>query len=102
LSSLFIFSPPLYIFNIIFSTWGTSASPLKSSQGNIPAARVLVKPADGNYHPLDREVVVLQRPFRSERNPTSTTRLWFKLQTGWDDPAGEYSGTITFTCLPPP
>ncbi|MCL6584783.1 MAG: hypothetical protein K6U11_14280, partial [bacterium] len=24
LSSLFIFSPPLYIFNIIFSTWGTS------------------------------------------------------------------------------
>ncbi|MCL6584215.1 MAG: hypothetical protein K6U11_11330, partial [bacterium] len=26
LSSLFIFSPPLYIFNIIFSTWGTSES----------------------------------------------------------------------------
>ncbi|MCL6583526.1 MAG: hypothetical protein K6U11_07780, partial [bacterium] len=27
LSSLFIFSPPLYIFNIIFSTWGTSVFP---------------------------------------------------------------------------
>jgi|GEM_PF-6264796 len=78
------------------------ASPLKSSQGNIPPARILVKQADGNYHSLDQEVVVLQRAYKSERNPTSSTRLWFKLQTGWDDPAGEYSGTITFTCLPPP
>ncbi|MCL6584050.1 MAG: hypothetical protein K6U11_10495, partial [bacterium] len=30
LSSLFIFSPPLYIFNIIFSTWGTSAKTILS------------------------------------------------------------------------
>jgi hypothetical protein len=87
------------------------ATPLKGEESDIPPDRLFVNPGNGKYYSLENDVVVLERTSTSAQHPstnvqhpstegTVSTTLSFKLKTGWDDAAGEYSGTIVFTCMP--
>jgi len=81
------------------------ATPLESEDSDIPAipaGRIFVNPGNGNYYSLENDVVVLERSSveHCKKERTISTSLSFRLKAGWDDPAGEYSGTIVFTCMP--
>jgi len=78
------------------------ATPLRSLHGDIPADRLFVRSGDGGYQSLEKDVVVLERTYEihPEKERTVTANLSFRLKTTWDDPAGEYTGQIIFTCAP--
>lgn len=78
------------------------ATPLHSFHGGIPADRLFVRSGDGSYQSLEKDVFVLERTheIHPEKERTVTANLSFRLRTTWDDPAGEYTGQIVFTCEP--
>lgn len=77
------------------------ATPLHGQYGDIPPDRLFLNPSDGNYHSLEKALVVLERPVEiPEKEKTVSTNLSFRLKTTWDDKAGEYTGQIVFTCEP--
>ena len=78
------------------------ATPLHSEGGDIPPERLFVRSDDGNYHSLEKDVVVLERKeeIHPEKERTVTANLSFRLKTIWGDVAGEYAGEIIFTCEP--
>ncbi|MFA5353957.1 MAG: hypothetical protein WC291_06995 [Thermodesulfovibrionales bacterium] len=75
------------------------ATPLTGLQGSIPAERIFVSADQGGYESLEKEVTVLQVGPLIQLN-TAKAALRYRLQTTWDDAAGDYTGQIVFTCAP--
>lgn len=75
-----------------------SITKLKSTGGSIiEPEQILVKsPASNDYIPMKGSVVI-SKPTIGSHNVVLT----FKVRTDFDDPAGNYSGTLVFTIVPP-
>ena len=65
--------------------------------GLIPPDRIAVRtPATGGFVSMAKPVAIS----KPEKGPHKIV-LDFRVQTGFEDPAGRYVGTITFTVVPP-
>ena len=65
--------------------------------GLIPPDRISVRtPATGGFVKMTRPVAIS----KPEKGPHKIV-LDFRVQTGFEDPAGRYTGSITFTITPP-
>jgi hypothetical protein len=92
-----------------WETWAIdcSATALTGSSGEIPPERVLLQSSNAaatssqesepDYCCMEDAVTI------AEGGPQALTlvsTLRFRVETLWEDKAGEYDGTITVTCLP--
>jgi hypothetical protein len=75
-----------------------SATPLQHPEGTIPPERIFVRILPtGGYVSMDAPVVIT-----GPAGPgVFDVELKFRLETVFEDPAGTYTGTFTFTCNAP-
>jgi hypothetical protein len=75
-----------------------STTKLKRKGGGlIPPDRISVRtPATGGFVNMAKPVAIS----KPEKGPHKIV-LDFRVQTGFEDPAGRYAGSITFTVMPP-
>jgi len=86
----------------ILPEWSATVEPVSilGPEGSLPPGRVWVKAegTGGVYTPLNNPVHILAGDFRQ---PVRETELEIVVKPSWQDPPGEYQGTLALTPLGP-